>query len=271
MGSAPLVLLCWVGNPVFSRLGNLKLVLKYTKNSINSIFLYQLIEPMDYHLIKQVVELVEVFDTGSGTTAYPKNIAGFKRWICDNERGKGISRSEPGWEGKEKGRTPESVISTLLVHMNRYAKTYSKAAIQDSVFSTQEDFIYLINLKAFGAMTKIELIKKNIQDKPTGMQIINRLINSGWAIQKDSKTDKRSKVIKITAEGLKVLARQMDKIRLATRIVTGNLSHDEKMELIRLLTKLNDFHHPIFSQQFDSAVLLEQVSDGYLQTAKQVK
>jgi hypothetical protein len=61
---------------------------------------------------------------------------------------------------KENGRSPESVISTLLVHMNRYAKTYSKSAIAGSGFNTQEEFIYLINLKAFGSMTKMELIKK---------------------------------------------------------------------------------------------------------------
>jgi hypothetical protein len=33
--------------------------------------------------------------------------------------------------------------------MNRYAKAYSKSAIHGSEFSTQEDFVYLINLKAF--------------------------------------------------------------------------------------------------------------------------
>src|SRR5690554_5295977 len=95
----------------------------------------------------------------------------------------GFTKEEPYWEGKEKGRSPESVINTLIVHMNRYAKSYSKSAIYDSEFSTQEDFIYLINLKAFGAMTKMELIKKNIQEKPVGMQIINRLIENGWVDQ----------------------------------------------------------------------------------------
>ena len=35
-----------------------------------------------------------------------------------------------------------------------------QAAIHDSALSTQDDFIYLINLKAFDAMTKMELIKR---------------------------------------------------------------------------------------------------------------
>src|SRR5690606_21391234 len=125
---------------------------------------------------------------------------------------------------------------------------YSKSAIFDSDFSTQEDFIFLINLKAFGEMTKMELIKKNVQEKPAGMQIINRLIAQGWVVQKDSEIDKRSKVISISKKGLDALDTHMAKIRQATTIVTGNLTYIEKMELIRLLNKLNDYHLPIYEK-----------------------
>ncbi len=141
--------------------------------------------------------------------------------------------------------------------MNRFAKNYSKAAISGSEFSTQEDFIYLINLKAFGEMTKMELIKKNVHEKPVGILIINRLITKGWVVQEESKKDKRSKVIAITNEGLQVLESQMGKIRKATNMVTGNLTETEKTELIRLLSKLNDFHKPIYEMNLDPENLLD--------------
>lgn len=64
--------------------------------------------------------------------------------------------------------------------------------------------------------------------------------------QEDSPTDKRAKTIRITDVGVKALDEYMDKIRTATRIVTGDLTHAEKMELIRLLDKLDRFHKPIF-------------------------
>lgn len=220
---------------------------------------------MDYTMLHGVIQLVEEFDMLHGHSGYTKNVEGFRHWICDSEKNEISLPAEPDWEGKANGRSAESVISTLLVHMNRYAKLYSKAAIHDSGFSTQEEFIYLINLKAFGAMSKMELINRNIQDKPTGMQIINRLIKNGWVIQTDSTTDRRSKVVKLTVRGLQSLERQMDKIRLATRIVTGNLSYEEKMELIRLLNKLNDFHQPIFSQHWESHGMLQKVNEKYLQ------
>lgn len=221
---------------------------------------------MNYTLIKDCINLLQDFETETRTCPdlYPGTIQGFKAWISDKENtGKEEHSEEPYWEGKENGRTPESAISTLLVHLNRYAKTYSKSAISDSEFSTQEDFIYLINLKAFGEMTKMALIKKNIQDKPVGMLIIARLLRQGLIEQMDSDADKRSKLICISEKGLMILEKQMNKIRQATTIVSGNLSHSEKMELIRILNKLDQFHYPIFSRNIPSEQLINTVNDEY--------
>ncbi len=211
---------------------------------------------MKYALIKNTIDLVEAFDSSNANQNYSNDIIGFKKWIAENYA-ENANVTETYWEGKENGRTADSAISTLLVHMNRFAKNYSKAAISGSEFSTQEDFIYLINLKAFGEMTKMELIKKNVHEKPVGILIINRLITKGWVVQEESKKDKRSKVIAITNQGLQVLESQMGKIRKATNMVTGNLTETEKTELIRLLSKLNDFHKPIYEMNLDPENLLD--------------
>lgn len=210
---------------------------------------------MNYELLKNIIDLVQEFEEENAQSLkYQNDVKGFQEWITDRE----TNKPEPQWEGKELGRSAESVINTLIVHMNRYAKSYSKSVIHDSEFSTQEDFIYLINLKAFGAMSKMELIKKNIQEKPAGMQIINRLIANGWVTQTTSEKDKRCKVISMTAAGEKILQEHMDKIRKATQIVTGNLNDTEKMELIRLLTALNDFHLPLYQKNIPPELLLEE-------------
>lgn len=214
---------------------------------------------MRYDILKNVINLLEEFESDNlSCKFYPNDIEGFKRWIAVNYNREDVN-NEPNWEGKENGRSPESVINTLIVHMNRYAKSYSKSAIFGSDFSTQEDFIYLINLKAFGEMTKMDLIKKNVHEKPVGMKIINRLIAQGWVNQTDSESDKRSKVLKVSNKGFMVLENQMGKIREATEIVTGDLARNEKMELIRLLNKLNDFHLPIYNKNIEPKYLLDEV------------
>lgn len=143
--------------------------------------------------------------------------------------------------------------------MNRFAKSYSKAAIWESDFSTQEEFIYLITLRSFGEMTKMELIRRNIHEKPAGMAIINRLIKQRWIGQQDSKLDRRSKVLYITEDGLSALDRQMGKIRHATQIVSGDLTYSEKITLISLLDKLSKFHQLIYDRNISPEKLLEQV------------
>lgn len=215
---------------------------------------------MNYEMIKDVINLVKHFDElNQEQTKYSKDLEGFKRWIAQSVE-VDETKVEPDWQAKEHGRSPESVINTLIVHMNRYARNYSKSAIYNSDFSTQEDFIYLINLKAFGTMGKMELIKKNVQEKSVGMLIINRLIRLGFIDQSDSMIDKRSKLLSISEKGLQALEMQMDKVRVASEIVTGDLTYDEKMQLIVLLKKLNDFHHPIYLRNVDPSELLDEVT-----------
>lgn len=212
---------------------------------------------MDYNLIKEIMGLISNFETSK--SEFPQNLGGFKRWVHQLVEKENLEPEEPVWEGKEKGRSPESVISTLLVHMNRYAKMYSKSAIFGSAFSTQDEFSYLICLKAFGPMSKMDLVKKNVQDKSAGMQIITRLLEQGFIEQFDSETDKRSKIISLSVLGESTLGKQMTRIREATNIVTGNLDHQEKMELIRLLDKLNEYHLPIYQRNLSASELLDSV------------
>ncbi len=222
---------------------------------------------MNFKIIKDIIQLAEDFEAyNSVHSKYTSDIKGFKKWISDNKMKskKAVIESEPEWEGKKNGRSAESVISTILVHLNRYAKSYSRSAISDSPFSTQDEFIYLINLKSFGDMSKMELIKHNVHDKPAGIQIINRLIQQGWVKQSDSITDKRSKTLAITKKGLQVLDKQMDKIRKATQIVSAPLARTEKMQLIRLLHKLEQFHQPIYNAQINSDGLIDNVIEKYL-------
>lgn len=214
---------------------------------------------MKYEMVKNVLKLLEQFELENALhIKYQSNIEGFKDWVALDCRDDN-KQIDPYWEGKENGRSAASVINTLIVHLNRYAKSYSKSAIFGSEFSTQEDFIYLNILKDFGEMIKMDLIKRNVHDKPAGMQIINRLITKGWVDQANCDVDKRSKFLKINDKGLAVLERQMEKIRQASEMVTGDLTDNEKMELIRLLNKLNEFHMPIYDRNIESEYLLTEV------------
>ncbi len=227
--------------------------------------MYTIVSNMNYNLVKDTVDLINEFELSNTQEQYSNDLEGFKRWVADNAENT-TSFGTVNWEGKESGRTIESFINTLIVHMNRYAKNYSKSAIYDSEFTTQEEFIFLIVLRSFGAMSKMDLIKRNIIEKPAGMKLIDRLLKHGWVNQIDCTIDKRSKLISITQKGIDTLDKQMDKIRKATSIVTANLTESEKLQLVRILSKLNDFHHEIYTRNIFPADLLDTVfEENYLE------
>lgn len=212
---------------------------------------------MNFDLIKSVVELVQQFmEQNEKKAMYSNDLQGLTEWI--NASHKDNSQEEPDWAGKELGRSSDSVINTLLIRMGRYAKTYSRS-IGNSVFSSQDDFIYLISLKTRGAMSKMELIRHNVGEKSSGILIINRLIRNGWAEQTVSKEDKRTKLIKITQKGLDLLEEHMIEIRKASKAVVGNLNHSEQMLLIAILSKLDEFHDSFYRMQMETKDMLDMM------------
>ncbi|MCP1297905.1 MarR family winged helix-turn-helix transcriptional regulator [Chryseobacterium sp. S0630] len=214
---------------------------------------------MNFDLIKSVVELVQKFtEQNEDKILYNNDLQGFIQWI--NTSFEDDSNSEdPLWIGKELGRSSDSVINTLFVRIGRYAKMYSRS-IGKSVFSSQDDFIYMISLKAMGPMTKMELIRHNVSEKSTGVLIINRLIHNQWIEQTVSQKDKRTKHITITEKGIAVLEEHMEEIRKASKAVVGNLTHSEQMLLIAILSKLDEFHASFYQMNLANDSLLDVVN-----------
>ncbi|PRY54455.1 DNA-binding MarR family transcriptional regulator [Arcticibacter pallidicorallinus] len=196
---------------------------------------------MYYDLVTELIGLVKLYEKESPNNGQDVYI--FGQWLNEHLQKNGArTLEEPEWEGKSKGRSADSVINTSLVHLFRYAKLQAKSAIIDTEFSTPDDFIYLITLMSFGSMSKTALIKMNVHEKSAGIQIVNRLIKSGLVEQTGHSGDKRNKIIHITPKGTELLNQNMQNIRIATRNVTEPLTYQEKMDLIRLLSKLEDFH-----------------------------
>ena len=212
---------------------------------------------MNFDLIKSVVELVQQFmEQNEGKAIYSNDLHGFTEWINAAHQ---QDPENPYWTGKELGRSSDSIINTLLIRMNRYAKSYSRSAVGSSVFSSQDDFIFLISLKSMGAMSKMELIRHNVHEKSSGILTINRLLSNGWIEQAVSPKDKRIKNIQITEKGLAILDDHMDEIRRASRAVTGNLTHSEQMLLIAILSKLDEFHDSFYRMNLETKDLLSAV------------
>jgi len=137
-------------------------------------------------------------------------------------------------------------ISILIVLMNRYAKWYIKKVLRDSLLQTPDEFSFLISLMTYDSLNKSELITKQIMEKTSGTEVINRLVRRGMIFETADQNDKRSIRVSITKSGREEILKILPLMTRVTEIVVGNLSSEEIKTLSYLLKKLDYFHNDIY-------------------------
>ncbi len=151
-------------------------------------------------------------------------------------------------------------LSQHIAHLYRFAKGYTKIALEDSPLITMDDFLYLGKIMELNTCTKTELIEHNSHEKTSGMEIIKRLLKNGFIDQRNDPDDGRSKQVSITPEGEKEFFAALAGMQKSANLVGGPLSTVEKLHLMHLLKKLYEFHKPLFAEKNASLdEMLEQL------------
>ncbi len=195
---------------------------------------------MDFKFIKNLIDQAEAFSKKHPGSS-DMNL--FGQWLVE-KKSVAAPRSfrMPEMTATE---TLESVIAKLIIYLNRYARGYSKKALENKKVGSLDEFVFLINLFNAGSATKMELIERSRLEKPTGMEIWRRLLDLGFVVQENSETDKRSKNLTLTQAGHEALFESFEVMNQVVKMLTGNLDDFEKHQLLELLQKLEDFHLPI--------------------------
>jgi DNA-binding MarR family transcriptional regulator len=210
-----------------------------------------------YQIAKDLLDQLEQYERQN-----PQNVSikGFTRWMMQTQE---IipKESEAAFE-----MNPEeaSMISQYVVLLQRYAKGYARKALAGTPIGSEDEFIYLIILMENGAMSKTALIQQNRHEKPTGMDIIRRLIAAGYIEQSDNPEDKRSKLLNISREGKAIVEKLYPRMQFVAELVAGNLTPGEASTLLSLLEKLEHYHQFIQAKTKggDFADLLRAMKDG---------
>ena len=155
----------------------------------------------------------------------------------------------------------ENQITYLIAIMWKYAKHYAKDGFKNLPINSLDDFGFLAALSR-GSVNKTTLIHTNIVEIPSGMDIIKRLTKQGFIISTKDPNDKRAKLLSITPEGRQVVGMTIVKLQRIAKIVAGDLTDSEQIELLNVLEKLNHFHSKIHQNHWKSD--LEEVIDFYL-------
>ncbi|UYQ94597.1 winged helix DNA-binding protein [Chitinophaga horti] len=201
---------------------------------------------MNYALLTSLVAHLETFEQEHRAPGQA-DISDFASWLGNKVRRerKTVKQSD----NTEVDVTLETAIGRKVVRLHRYVRLYSRNALQHTPLQSAEEFSYLATLLKDGQLKKTELITKNIHEKPTGMEIIRRLLNAGLVDQQDDTTDQRSKLLSLTPKGRSVLTEVFAKMARVSTLASGNLSREEKHDLLFLLSKLDDYHDHLFNNE----------------------
>ncbi len=206
---------------------------------------------MNSAFFRQLLDLSEEYEQFH-SSGQPPSIHDFARWVS--------VRTEPmpldQWVARHDAMAGEfnvtydiSVdISDKIVRAYKFAKMYVKQGLATSPLLTFDDFQYLGTLLEESGLTKMELIERNISEKPAGMLVIKRLLDNGLIEQVDHEIDKRSKRLFVTENGKREMGKSLREMTKAARLVTAGLTDTEKLQLFSLLQKVDDVHLPIYME-----------------------
>lgn len=207
-------------------------------------------------ILIELIEYLSIYESeneNSGRNLNMTDFLGFMNSQYTTENIKAVElRGEVNNNDFSDTRGSETDISILIVLMFRYAKGYIKKALKDSPIKTADEFSFLITLLTYESLSKSELIQKQVMEKTSGTEIINRLLKLGLISQFNDEADKRSVRVRITHIGRMELLKILPQMQTVSQIVTGNLTETEKTMLAYMLRKLEHYHNDIFLNKKDT-------------------
>lgn len=207
-------------------------------------------------ILFELIDYLDQFETENQDKDGNLNMRDFLGYLNSQYKPMNVKTSELGgnYEGykyqEQKGSATD--ISILIVLLFRYAKGYIKKALKNSPIKTADEFSFLMTLMTYDHLSKSELITKQVMEKTSGTEIINRLIKLGLIEQFADEADKRSVRIKMTMTGRTEIYKILPQMGVVSQIVTGNLNDSEKTMLAYMLRKLEHFHNDIFMNKKDN-------------------
>jgi MarR family transcriptional regulator, lower aerobic nicotinate degradation pathway regulator len=218
-----------------------------------------------YRLLGELIELLEAYEAGQ--EGREETLIGFSVWLGQHLGYPNPDLSIPAEAAGEKqpwaDHESKTILTILIAYLYRYAKHYSKKALEDTPLSTLDEFTFLATLSYRGNLTKTELINLHLLEITSGIEIIKRLEKGDLLESYADPNDRRSKRVKLTSRGREVLEVVMKKMDLVAQVVSGDLSEAEQQRLLPILHRLNDFHAVIHHQDRKSD--LEAIKEKYLE------
>lgn len=211
---------------------------------------------MDYDTLRRLIDHFEAFERETGQ----EDLAAFSIYLQHQYKdGPVADKIDPYNRFGDYNGQLAHAVGTLYQHARHYIKT----ALSDLPLKGLHDFTFLATLLEMGDQRKTDLIATNMMEYSPGMEVIRRLLRHDLIADFDDPEDARSKRVRITPEGRSVFQQALRQMMLATRIVGGNLTEEEKILFLSISKKLLNFHRPIWDEEHGQP--LEDIVEKHFQ------
>jgi DNA-binding MarR family transcriptional regulator len=172
-----------------------------------------------------------------------KSYSAFGVWLIKNEERltANLNESVDKADSSDEFYSDSALAGMLIGRLYRFVKVKMKPLLKEVGFSNIEEFIILGYLFGKEPQPKVEVLKQTISEIAAGSQMIDRLVSKALIQEQVHSSDKRVRLIKLTAKGNKVLLqlfRELDQIE----DVLGDLNAMERQSVLMLLQKLDVYH-----------------------------
>ena len=169
------------------------------------------------------------------------NLGHFGLWL-NNE----LTKTNPEEIPNEFNVSTNVKIGFLLGHMMAFGEVLTKLAFRDLPIQHFHDFGTLRFIQMHKNPTKKEIAEDSMMEQSSCFESLKRLTKAGLLVDQADKNDKRVKRVRLTKTGNQVLETAMKQSFSLSDLLVGDLSENEKKQLITLLEKLGKFHEDLY-------------------------
>lgn len=142
--------------------------------------------------------------------------------------------------------SPNVKIGFLLGHIMAFGEVWTKLALRDLPIQHFHDFGTLLFIQDNKNPTKKEIAEDSMMEQSSCFEALKRLTKAGLLVDETDKFDKRAKRVKLTYQGKQVVDAAMKQSYALSDLLVGDLTEEEKKQLIYLLEKLGRFHEDLY-------------------------
>lgn len=189
-------------------------------------------------LLKGLIDEWEVYTENDMNLS----MSDFAEWLHGRNTKRGKDSLPDEVEKEIEDVSLNNTVARFCGKLIQYSNVWAKLTFRETAFRGFEDYGIAQTILHSKEPTKSNVTGCFLMEKSTAFEIIRRMQKLGLVEESPGKKDKRTKQVKVTKKGIAELKKANLKVNKYSNLILGNLTEKKKIEFLKLLLHLNDFH-----------------------------